>query len=193
MLNYLLRKNSILTTKKRNCMGSERKINREKTARIIERFHYLFPKELEFEQETLILNEAGSFDYLIIIPKKLTPEKLMFELESVIEVTSFVEADEFYETFDLIRRQEGTYALFLDDCEGDVEKENSITLFEGLFAFLLGSLKENYCTGSSIKDEPGYYPYFIHNDRDGGLLVISKSLNNKFLEAKKIKKMISLQ
>lgn len=175
-------------------MNSEKKekISREKTARIIERFHDLFPKELEFEQENLILNEAGNFDYLIIIPKKLTPEKLMFELENVIEVTSFVEADEFYETFDLIRRQEGAYALFLDDHEGDVEKENSITLFEGLFAFLLGSLRENYCTGSLIKDDPKQRPYFLHNDRDGGLLVISKSLNNKFLEAKKIKKIISL-
>lgn len=175
-------------------MDSEKKgkMCKEKVVKIIEKFHLLFPGEMEFEMESLILNEVGNFNTLIIIPKNLSPEKLMFELEQVVEVNSFIEANEFYEIFDLVRRQKEIYVLLLDNSKDRVETDESITLFEGLLGFLFGSLSENYCTGSSIKNEPGYYPYFIHNEIDGGLLVISKSLNNKFLRTKRIRKIISL-
>jgi hypothetical protein len=179
-------------------MASEKqktKMTKGTAVRIIEEFHVLFPGELEFELEGLILNEVGSFDNLIIVPEKLDPIKILEKLEKTIEVNYFLEPLELCEKINFSPRRNSAYALLLEDVEGEeeVKREESINLFEGLLGFLLGALRENYCTGSEIKDEPDKHPYFLHQDRDGSILIVNISKKNKFLpKTKRIKKIIPL-
>ena len=179
-------------------MASEKQktnMSKEKVLIIIDQFHALFPNELEFELEWKILNEVGSFDNLIIVPEKVDPSKILEKLEKTIEVNYFLKPQEVLEKINFSPRSNSAYALLLEDVEDEeeVKREESVNLFEGLLGFLLGTLRENYCTGSEIKDEPDKHPYFLHQDRDGSILIINISKKNKFLpKTRRIKKIIPL-
>lgn len=105
---------------------------------IIEAFCSVFPElQLDAKEKQQILNQGMNYDTLIIVPS-VSPEKLMFLMEEVIEISSFIMPNQFFSLLDLNRRrEEGLYVLYLNEALG--EKDESLT-----FAFLYKICYSNY-------------------------------------------------
>ncbi len=151
---------------------------------ILQKFSEFFREiELSFEQRSEILNKGVNYDSLVIVPK-ISPERLMFaiETETMVKIETFLEPNEFG-LLDLNRRQkEGVYVLYLKEGQGN--KEESLTLFEGLVGFLIGSLTNAYCPGCFFLDgSMKSYPHFFY-DKENSKLIIGKNFDDKeiFLE-----------
>lgn len=159
---------------------------------IIEAFCSVFPElQLDAKEKQQILNQGMNYDTLIIVPS-VSPEKLMFLMEEVIEISSFIMPNQFFSLLDLNRRrEEGLYVLYLNEALG--EKDESLTLFEALAGFLIGSLSDAYCLGSSLKDYSNTYPCLFYNKEKGGLFIQKAVGIEPFLKKYKIEKQDSFR
>ena len=151
---------------------------------ILQKFSESFREiELSFQLRNEILTKGLNYDSLVIVPK-ISSERLMFAIETdiMVKIESFIEPNEFG-LLDLNRRQQdGVYVLYLKEGQGN--KEQSLTLFEGLMGFLTGSLISAYCPGCYLKDDlKKSYPHFFY-DKEKNTLIIGKDFDDKeiFLE-----------